>query len=205
MATLQPNFVVGIGGSVGGLQAVMTLLQALPSDTGMAFVVVLHLYPTAHSQLAQILCKHTKMTVVLASNAMPIQANHVYVIPANADLFIKGKTLKVVSPRLRRNNQVDLLLLSLAESMGARAIAIILSGYYGDGSEGCKRIKEKGGRVFAQDLSAEVDGMPDSARTSGSVDSVLSPDKMAEKLQQIANGSSTAEPAPPPQRRAPVP
>ncbi len=191
MGTLQPKYVVGIGGSAGGLKPVMTLLSALPANTGMAFVVVLHLYPTASSQLARILSRYTNMPVVLASNAMSIRANHVYVIPPNADLYIESTTLKVVSPRSKRNNQVDLLLQSLAEARGARAIAIILSGFDGDGSEGCKRIKAEGGRVFAQDMSAEVDGMPLSARASGSVDAVLAPDKMAEKLKQIANASAT--------------
>ena len=194
MGTLQPNFLVGIGGSAGGLKAVTTLFQALPADTGMAFVVILHLHPTAHSELAQILSRQTNMPVVLASDAMPIRANHVYVIPPNSDLVIEGETLKVVSPRISRNNQVDLLLLSLAEAMGARAIAIVLSGYDGDGAKGCKRIKEKGGRVFAQDLSAEVGDMPVSARASGAVDGVLSPDMMAEQLQQIAQSAPSGHP-----------
>jgi two-component system CheB/CheR fusion protein len=115
---------------------------------------------------------------------MPVRANHVYVCPPDADLFIESYTFKVVSPRTR-NKQVDLFLTSLAEAMGARAIGIILSGYDGDGTEGCKHIKAKGGTTFAQDESAEVDGMPRSAQASGCVDFVLSPDKISDELQRL--------------------
>ena len=144
MGTLRPNFIVGIGGSAGGLNAYKALLDAVPSNTGMAFVIVSHILPTANSQLAQILSRHTRMAVKVASNAMPIRANHVYVTPPNADLVIEGYTFKLVTPRTRRNAQVDVFLTSLADAMGARAIGIILSGYDGDGTEGCRSIKAKG-------------------------------------------------------------
>src|ERR1700730_9223675 len=104
---LHPNFIVGIGGSAGALNAYKALLDALPSNTGMAFVVVSHIHPTSTSQLAQILSSHTKMRVMAASAAMPIRANQVYVIPPNADLLIESYTFKVVSPRSRRNEQIN--------------------------------------------------------------------------------------------------
>ncbi|MEO7412180.1 MAG: chemotaxis protein CheB [Opitutaceae bacterium] len=186
MQTRRPNFVVGVGGSAGGLNAYKALLDALPSNTGMAFVIISHLLPAASSQLALILSRHTKMKVTVASMAKPIRANHVYVIPPNADLLIEGLDFKLVSPRTKRNAQVDIFLTSLAEAMGARAIGVILSGYDGDGAEGCKQIKAKGGTTFAQDASAEVDDMPRSAQNSGSVDFVLPPEKIADKLRRIA-------------------
>jgi CRP/FNR family cyclic AMP-dependent transcriptional regulator len=189
--TLHPNFIVGIGGSAGALNAYKALLDALPSNTGMAFIIVSHIHPTADSQLAQILSRHTKMPVMLASTAMPIRANHVYVIPPNADLLIESYTFKVVSPRTRRNEQIDLLFISLAEAMGARAIGIILSGYDGDGTEGCKHIKANGGNTFAQDMSAEEDGMPLSAQASGCVDFVLPPDKIPDALQRLVRTFAT--------------
>jgi two-component system CheB/CheR fusion protein len=186
MGTLHPNFIVGIGGSAGGLNAYKALLDAVPSNTGMAFVIVSHILPTANSQLAQILSGHTIMAVKVASDAMPIRANHVYVTPPNADLLIEGYTFKLVTPRTRRNAQVDVFLTSLADAMGARAIGIILSGYDGDGTEGCRSIKAKGGTTFAQDESAEVDSMPLSAEASGCVDFVLPPDKITDQLQKLA-------------------
>ena len=189
MGTLHPNFIVGIGGSAGSLNAYKALFDAMPSNTGMAFVIVSHLIPTANSQLAEILSRHTKMPVMVASTAMSIRANHVYVIPPNADLLIESLTFKVVTPRTMRNKQVDYFMASLAEAMGARAIGIILSGYDGDGTEGCKHIKAKGGTTFAQDMSAEVDGMPLSAQTSGCVDFVLPPDKIPDELQKLVRTS----------------
>ncbi len=185
MGTLHPHFIVAIGGSAGSLNAYKALLDALPSQTGMAFVFVSHLLPTAHSQLAEILSRHTIMPVLVASPVMPIRANHVYVNPPNADLLIESYTFKVVAPRTGRNKQVDLFFTSLAEALGARAIGIILSGYDGDGTAGCQHIKAKGGTTFAQDLSAIVDGMPLSAQASGCVDFVLPPDKIAEELANI--------------------
>ena len=185
MKASYPNFMVGIGGSAGGLNAYKALLDALPSQTGMAFVLVAHMLPTAHSQLAEILSRHTIMPVRVASTGMPILANRVYVIPSNADLLIEGHTFIVVSPRTRRNTQVDILFVSLAEALGMRAIGIILSGYGGDGAEGCKYMKAKGGTTFAQDRSAAVSGMPLSAQASGCIDFVLPPDKIAEELAKI--------------------
>jgi two-component system CheB/CheR fusion protein len=185
MGTLHPHFIVGIGGSAGGLNAYKALLDALPSQTGMAFVIVSHMLPAAHSELAQILSRHTTMPVLVASTAMPIRANHVYVSPPNADLLIESYTFTVVVPRTGRNKQVDIFFISLAEALGAHAIGIILSGYDGDGTAGCQHIKAKGGTTFAQDMSAIVDGMPLTAQASGCVDFVLPPDKIAEELANI--------------------
>ena len=190
MALLPPNypgFIVGIGGSAGGLNAYKALFDAMPSNTGMAFVVVSHMFPSANSQLAEILSRHTKMQVRIASTAMPIEANCVYVLPPNADILIESYAFKIVSPRSGKNVQVDVFLTSLAEAMGARAIGIILSGYDGDGTAGCKHIKAKGGATFAQDVSAEVDGMPKSAQSSGYVDFVLPPAQMPHELQRLAS------------------
>ncbi len=186
----RPKFIVGIGSSAGGLSASKALLDTLWPDTGMAFVFIAHLLPTAQSQLAEILSRHTTMTVLLASDALPIQANHVYVIPPNADLFIENFIFKVVSPRTRRNTQVDVFLTSLAEAMGPQAIGVILSGYDGDGTEGCKHIKAKGGTTFAQDSSAEVSHMPLGAQAAGCIDFVLPPDEISGKLQSMVRNTS---------------
>jgi two-component system CheB/CheR fusion protein len=184
--TSRPNFIAGIGGSAGSVVAYKALLDALPGDTGMAFVIVCHFLPTAHSELAAILSRHTQMPVVVASPAMKISADHVYVCPPNTDLLIESRAFKLSSPRTR-NKQVDLFLTSLAEAMGPRAIGIIFSGYDGDGTEGCKEIKAKGGTTFAQDESAAVGDMPLSAQLSGCVDFVLPPDKIGVELQRLAS------------------
>lgn len=187
MRTLRPSRIVGIGGSAGALEAYKELLAGLSTNTRMAFVIVSHITPSADSQLAWILSRHTRMPVMVACMGMVIRANHVYVIPPNADISIENHTFKVVSPRSKRNVQVDLFLTSLAEAMGARAIGVILSGYDGDGAEGCRQIKAKGGTTFAQDASAEVDGMPLSAQATSCVDFVLPPDKISKELQRLVS------------------
>ena len=186
MRALHPKFIVGIGGSAGALNAYKALLDALPSNTDMAFVIISHMNPTASSQLAKILSRHTRMAVTVPSDATPIRANHVYVIPPDADLLIENYFFKVISPRSGRNKQVDLFFVSLAEAMGAHAVGIILSGYDGDGTEGCKQIKSKGGITFAQDVSAEVEQMPLSAQVTGCVDFVMPLDKIPDKLLKLA-------------------
>jgi two-component system CheB/CheR fusion protein len=185
-----PNFIVGIGGSAGALAAYGSLLDALPPRTGMAFVIVAHLMPDASSHLAQILARHTKMKVmVVIAEMTKIRRNQVYVMPPNADLLMEGAMLKLISPRTGRNKQVDLFFGSLAESMGAQAIGVVLSGYDGDGTAGCKQIKERGGTTFAQDDSAEVIEMPLHAQEFGDIDFVLSPSKIAEELQRMSKAT----------------
>ena len=191
MGALHPKLIVGIGGSAGALNAYKALLDVLPSNTGMAFVIISHMNPTANSQLAKILSGHTKMTVKPASMAMQIRANHVYVIPPDADLLIENYTFKVISPRSGGHKQIDVFFVSLAEAIGARAIGIVLSGYDGDGTQGCKHIQANGGKTFAQDMSAEVGFMPLSAQASGCADFVMPLDKIPDKLKSLAAALKT--------------
>jgi len=186
MNTTQPTFVVGIGGSAGALDAYKGLLNAMPADTGMAFVIISHMNPNAQSQLAKILQRHTKMFVTVAAEAMVIVADHVYVIPPDSDLTMDDYSFKVISPRIGRNKQVDIFFISLANEMGKRAVGIILSGYDGDGTVGCKHIKANGGITFTQDLSAEIDSMPLHAQAAGCVDFVLPVNKIPAKLKSLA-------------------
>ena len=186
MKTVKPIFIVGIGGSAGALNAYKALLDAMSADTGMAFVIISHMNPNAHSELAKILQRHTKMSVLVALEAMEILANHVYVIPPDSDLTMDNYRFRVISPRISRNKQVDIFFISLADAMAVRAVGIILSGYNGDGTEGCKHIRAKGGKTFAQDSSAEVGHMPISAQEVGCVDFVLPLNEIPAKLKSLA-------------------
>ncbi len=190
MAIVHPKYIVGIGGSAGGLSAYKGILDALGSTTGMAFVIISHMNPTASSYLAEILTRHTEMPVEVASMAMPIRKNHVYVIPPNSDLLVDGYKFKVISPRDIKKKQVNLFLISLAEVMGARAIGVIVSGYGDDGTEGCKQIQAKGGITFAQDESAEVNQMPYNAYVADHVNFVLPPNKIAIELKKLARSKN---------------
>jgi two-component system CheB/CheR fusion protein len=184
---MRPTLLVGIGGSSGALAAYKALLGMLPPRTGMAFVVIAHMNPTASHALASILRGHTKMPVKVAATGMPVEADHVYVTPPDADLMLgNGDTFQTISRSVGGYAQIDVFLASLAEAFGPAAVGVILSGYGRDGTDGCKDIKAKGGTTFAQDGSAEVGDMPLNAQAAGVVDFLLPPAGIAAALQRMA-------------------
>ena len=168
--------IVGIGASAGGLDACRSLLDALPADCGMAFVLVQHLDPTHESMMVDLLSGHTSMTVIQATDGMPIDRDHLYVIPPGTYLSVEHGTLRLSQPQARHGARLpfDFLLNSLAADFGSRAICVILSGTGADGSLGLKAIRKNNGLVIAQDPDeASYDGMPRNAILTGSVDFVL--------------------------------
>ncbi len=181
------NFpVVGIGASAGGLEAFTKLLERLPSDTGMAFVVIQHLAPGQESMLTDILARSTGMPVQKVQNDMHVEPNHVYVIPPDVSMTISEKVLHLQRDISRIHRPVDLFLASLAQDAKNLAIGVILSGTGSDGTEGLKSIYAEGGITFAQDEdSAKYPGMPHSAITSETVHFVLTPEKIADQLTRI--------------------
>jgi two-component system CheB/CheR fusion protein len=188
---LPPNSsfpVVAIGASAGGLEAYTEFFRALPTDLGMAFVLVQHLDPSHHSLLADLISKTTKMPVDEVRTGMRIRPNWVYVIPPNALMAISGGVF-TLAPRSKDAGQhltVNFFMRSLAEERKSRAIGIILSGTGADGTLGLQDIKAEGGITFAQEpASAKYDGMPRSAVTSGCVDFVLPPKGIAKELERI--------------------
>lgn len=160
--------VVGIGASAGGLDSFRELLQNLPPDSGMAFVIVQHLAQDQKSMLPDILARSTTMPVLEVVDATPLAANRVYVMSSQADVEYRAGAL-VIRKRERRKKHlpVDRLFVTLAEGLGERAVGVILSGTDGDGSTGAQHIKAAGGVTFAQDDSAQFDGMPKSAIGDG--------------------------------------
>src|SRR5436190_947166 len=178
------NFpVVGLGASAGGLDAARRLLTGLPPSTGMAFILIQNLDPTHASMMVDLLAGHTPMTVRQAADGMPLERDHVYLIPPGTYLSIRGSALRLSEPQERHGARLpfDFLLRSLAEEFGERAVCVILSGTGGDGSLGLKAVKEKGGLVIVQDPDdAEYDGMPRSAIMAGAVDLVLPVAKISE-------------------------
>lgn len=182
-----PVRVVGIGASAGGLDPFRELLEHIPIDSGMAFVIVQHLARDQKSMLSEILARSTTLPVTEITNATPIEANHVYVISSRGDIeYARGALLVRKREPVKRHHPVDRLFYSLAEGLGERSVGVILSGTDGDGTVGAQRIKAVGGVTFAQDASAQFDGMPQSAIEHGTVDFVLSPKEIASKLVEIA-------------------
>src|ERR1017187_2255377 len=196
--------VAGIGGSAGGLEVFKHLLADLPADTGLAIVFVQHLDPKHHSLLTEILSRSTSMPVSEAADGMPVEANHVYVIPANGDLTIAQGMLRLTTRTQGpgAHMPIDRFLRSLAEECGSRAIGVILSGAGTDGSAGIQAIKAAGGVTFAQDqYTAKFASMPQAAVATNCVDFVLPPERIAAELVRIGHhpyvaDSSVEEPMP---------
>ncbi|MCX8995922.1 response regulator [Rhizobiaceae bacterium BDR2-2] len=197
--------VVGIGASAGGLDACARFLDALPSASGMAFILVQHLDPTHESMMVELLAPHTAMTVVQADDGMRLERDHLYVIPPGTYLSVaSGGTLHLSAPEAPHGARMpfDFLLRSLAEKLHERAVCVVLSGTGADGSLGLKAVKEKGGLVIAQDpAEAAHDGMPGSAILTGAVDLVLPLAGIPAALVRFHRRLSRIRAAAPPQAR----
>ena len=189
--------IVAIGASAGGLKAFKEFFKHLPTDTGMAFVAIQHLLPTAESMLAELLGRSTKLPVIEATSGMKVEPNAVYVVPRDADMTIVYGVLRL-SPRAKTHGlhmPIDIFFRSLAEDRGTRAVGVVLSGTGSDGMIGLEEIKAKGGITFAQDpATAEYGAMPVHAIASGIVDFVLSPDAIADELIKISRHPYVAQP-----------
>jgi two-component system chemotaxis response regulator CheB len=192
MSTVQDGRdfpVVCVGGSAGGLDAYTRLLRHLPADMGVAIVIVNHLR-TVDTQLHEILPRFTAMPVELITERLLIRPNRVFIIPSQRDLHVLGGEfrLKPISKPRGWPDVITVFLRSLTLHWSGQLIAVIVSGYDGDGAAALCGIKEVGGITIAQkpDTAKQPD-MPGSAIDSGCVDFVLSPEDIALKIIQIAH------------------
>ena len=182
--------VVGLGGSAGSLAALRTFFEGMPANSGMAFVVILHLSPEHESLMAEILQRSSSMPVIEVHREEKVEANRVYVIPPRKHLSLeKGKLrLSELEPERGKRVAVDLFLRTLAEAQGQNAIGIVLSGADTDGAIGIKRIKEHGGLTIAQEpTEAEHTGMPQAAIATGMVDWVMPVAEIPKRLIDFSN------------------
>jgi chemotaxis response regulator CheB len=181
--------VVCVGGSAGGLDAYTRLLRHLPADMGVAIVIVNHLRTVA-TLLHEILPNYTRMPVELITDKLHIQPNHVFIIPAQRDLHVLDGTfrLKPISKPRGWPDVITVFLRSLTRHWSGQLVAVIVSGYDGDGAAALCGIKEVGGITIAQkpDTASQPD-MPGSAIASGCIDLVLSPEQIAEEIIRIAH------------------
>ena len=181
--------VVCVGGSAGGLDAYIRLLRHLPADMGVAIVIVNHLRTVA-TRLHEILPRYTEMPVELISEGLLIQPNRVFIIPAQRDLHVLDGEfrLKPISKPRGWPDVITVFLRSLTEHWDGKLIAVIVSGYDGDGAAALCGIKEVGGITIAQKLeTAGQPDMPESAIESGCIDFVLSPENIAREIVRIAH------------------
>jgi chemotaxis response regulator CheB len=181
--------IVCVGGSAGGLDAYTRLLQNLPNNMGVAVVIVNHVRTFA-THLHEILPRYSTMPVELISDRLLIRPDRVFIIPEQRDLHVLEGDFRL-QPISKPRGWPDVLtvfLRSLAEHWDGKLIAVIVSGYDGDGADALRGIKDVGGTTIAQRLdTAKQPDMPESAIASGFVDFILSPEEIADAIERIAN------------------
>lgn len=187
--------VVCVGGSAGGLDAYTRLLQNLPADMGVAIVIVNHLRKVA-TLLHEILPHYTEMPVELITEKLDIQPDHVFIIPEKRDLHVLDGEfrLKPISKPWGWPDVITVFMRSLTEHWDGKLIAVIVSGFDGDGAAALCGIKEVGGTTIAQkpDTAGQPD-MPESAIASGCIDFILSPEDIAKEIVRIAHAEPKVE------------
>jgi two-component system CheB/CheR fusion protein len=190
-AVRAPCFVVGIGASAGGHEPLEHIFTAVPADCNLSFVVVMHIPANGPSLLADIIRRYTSMEVLTAEEGMPLRPNTVHVIPAGFTLTVKEGRLRLDPGEFpeRTHHPIDRFFTSLAADCGARAIAVVLSGFGLDGSEGVKRVKEGGGIVLVQEPGTAINPpMPRNAIATGAADIILPMEEIPAKIAEIARG-----------------
>lgn len=186
--TQSSSIVIGIGASAGGLEALQQFFSYMPPNSGLSFVVVQHLSPDYKSLMADILGKHTEMSVCQAENHMAVEPDTVYLIPPKKYMTIKDGRLILSEAPGSLNHPIDAFFASLAAEKREHSIAVVLSGTGSDGTNGVKMVKEHGGLVIAQaPESAKFDGMPRSVINTGLADFALSPEEIAEEILNFSN------------------
>ncbi|WP_207532320.1 chemotaxis protein CheB [Desertivirga arenae] len=181
----KPLLVIGIGASAGGLKALTDFFQHVDTSTGVAFVIIQHLYVHARSRLDYFMSRTTKMKVCRVDAPTKVEANKVYVLPEGKMMVIQKGVLYL---RDRGNEEVinravDIFFKSLAEDCKERAIGIILSGTGTDGLEGAKAIEDKGGRILVQDpATTRFNSMPSQIVNRNHPTLILPPAELAESL-----------------------
>ncbi|HWM25600.1 MAG TPA: PAS domain S-box protein [Chthoniobacterales bacterium] len=189
----EPAAVVGLGASAGGVAVLQQFFSDMDPESGLAFVVVMHLSPEHESVLANVIQQRTSMPVLQVTEPVKVKPNHVYVIPPNHQLAFDDSTLRLVAPQqaLGRRVTIDLFFRTLAQAYGQRAVSVILSGTDSDGAIGLKHVRAQGGVTIAQDPSeAEHDSMPTTAISTGMVDWVLPVSEMAAKLMEFVRNEN---------------
>ncbi len=185
----EPAAVVGLGASAGGVGPLQQFFSDMDPESGLAFVVVMHLSPEHESQLASVLQQRTTMPVTQVSGPERVRPNHVYVIPPNHQLSFEDRALHLLPPQqpLGRRVTIDLFFRTLAQAYGQRAVCVIMSGTDSDGVIGLKHIRAQGGLTIVQDPNeAQHNSMPASAISTGMVDWILPVEQMAPKLLEFA-------------------
>jgi two-component system CheB/CheR fusion protein len=190
-AANDPCFVVAIGASAGGHEPLEHIFTTIPADCNLCFVVIMHIPAEAPSLLPDIIRRYTTMEVLTAAEEMPLRRNTVHVIPPGVMLTVKGGLLRLGRSEIpaMTHHPIDHFFTALAADCREHAIAVVLSGFGLDGSEGVKRIREGGGIVLVQEPATAMNpSMPQNAIATGAADIVLPAEDIPVRIAQIARG-----------------
>ena len=196
--------VVGVGASAGGIQALTGFFKGVAEDCGVGIVIVTHLNPDRPSLLHEVLRSVSVLPVEIAKDGVRIEKNHVYVMPENVVLGLKGRALTVHPLKIPRDHKpIDAFFKSMAGEIGDCAIGVVLSGGDDDGTLGAKAIVTRGGLTFAQEpgdgpSSPQQPSMPESAIATGMINFILPVEAMGRRLAMLARGSAAPKPRPAP-------
>ncbi|MEW6678235.1 MAG: chemotaxis protein CheB [Pseudomonadota bacterium] len=200
MSKPEKTFIVAVGASAGGLEAITQFISHLHPDAPCAYVVLQHLSPTYRSMMVDILGRETPLKVKEAEQGEIPRKGTIYVVPANCNALMREGRLALATapPEVVPKPSINQFLISLAAEEGDSAIGIVLSGTGSDGTAGLRAIQVAGGYTFAQRPdTAKYDGMPHAAIEAGVVDHVLSPEEIAQRLPVILAMPSPDSDTPP--------
>lgn len=193
------HFVVGIGASAGGLEALSALIARLPENLGASYVIVQHMSPNHRSMLVQLIARETLMQVGEAAEGESPQPNHIYITPPNRNIVLQDGVFVLTEPAAEviPKPSINVFFTSLAEDRGENAIGVVLSGTGSDGAVGVRAIKASGGLVFAQEpRSAKYSGMPQAAIDTDCVNWVMTPEQIAAEIEVIVRAQGAIAPRP---------
>lgn len=187
----SPSYIVGIGASAGGLEAIEDLIRNTSNPSGMAYVIVQHLSPDYKSLMDELLSKFTVLPINKIEDGMLVEPDNIYLIPPNKNITIFHGRIISVDREDRSRGQINLpintFFNSLAQDQGEKAIGVVLSGTGSDGTRGVRAIKESGGMTIAQlPDSAKFDSMPKNAISTGLIDFILTPKEISKQLAKFA-------------------
>lgn len=189
---LPQKYIVGVGASAGGLEALEQFFLSINPNCQMSFIVTQHLSPDFKSFMPEILQRCTDMAIYTAADGMPVEQSALYILPPKKNMIIKNGHLQLTDIQRTNipNRPIDLFFQSLAADQGEKAIAIVFSGTGSDGTIGVRHVHQAGGKVFVQDPeSSKFDGMPKSAIATNFVDLIGEPETIAQHLSDYVNGS----------------
>lgn len=188
----SPLYIVALGASAGGHQALWEFFANLPHVPDVAFIVIQHLKADVPSTADQLLTRYTNLPIAWAKDQQPIQPNHIYLLPPGKYMTVSGTTLQVIDrdPLSKINRAIDIFFKSLADQYDVHSIGIILSGAGSDGTQGAIHMHQQGGQVLVQDpATAEFSSMPVTAIVKDHIKLIAAPQELAYSIKKLVNTS----------------